>query len=161
MRRFSEAEKQTIWDMREAGAPVKRIARYLGRQPVSFRKFLSGTGGNRPNARERSELRLPLQEREEISRGPAAENSIRAIAVNVARSPSTVCREANANVTVETGVQIYVCDPKSPWQRGRNENTNGLLRQYLPKSSDLSQASQHELDATARSLNTRPRQTLG
>jgi transposase-like protein len=53
VRRFSEAEKQTIWDMREAGVPVKRIARHLGRQPVSLRKFLSGTGGKRPSVRER------------------------------------------------------------------------------------------------------------
>jgi IS30 family transposase len=367
VRRFSEAEKQTIWDMRDAGVPVKRIARHLGRQPVSLRKFLSGTGGKRPSARERSELRLSLQEREEISRDLAAGDSIRAIAANLGRSPSTVCREVNANggpkkyralvadraacqralrpkraklarcrrlrgiverklearwspqqisawlaleypdrpemqvshetiyqslfvqsrgalrkelhlhlrsgramrrpktyvkanhigagklknmvmiserpaevkdravpghwegdlifgkkmtsigtlverhsryvillklpnghgaeavrqamtkriltlpaqlrrsitwdqgkemaehvrFTVETGVQIYFCDPKSPWQRGSNENTNGLLRQYLPKSSDLSQATQRELDAIARSLNTRPRQTLG
>jgi IS30 family transposase len=89
VRSFSEAEKQTTWDMRESGLPVKRIARHLGRQPVSLRKFLSATGGKRPSARERSELRRSLQEREEISRGLAAGDSIRSIAANVGRSPST------------------------------------------------------------------------
>jgi IS30 family transposase len=100
-----------------------------------------------------------------------SEQVARTLAKHVLKLPATLRRSltwdrgtelaAHKDFTVATDVKVYFCDPHSPWQRGSNENTNGLLRQYFPKGSDLSVFSQRQLDDVAHRLNTRPRMTLG
>ena len=107
-----------------------------------------------------------------LQRLPAADSAtvVAALARRVRRLPGALRQSLtwdrgkgmaqHQRFTIATNVQVYFCDPQSPWQRGSNENTNGLLRQYFPKGTDLSRVTQRQLDAVALKLNTRPRQTL-
>jgi transposase, IS30 family len=107
-------------------------------------------------------VRLPSKDTQTVTR---------AIARRVRRLPRGLMKSltwdrggelaAHRTFTIATNVNVYFCDPRSPWQRGSNENTNGLLRQYLPPATNLSGQSQAQLDAIALRLNTRPRMTLG
>jgi transposase, IS30 family len=102
--------------------------------------------------------------------GTDAESVRDAIATTITTLPTELRRSltwdrgkelaAHADITIDTGLDIYFCDPHKPWQRGTNENTNGLLRQYFPKSTDLAAHDAHHLAQVAAALNARPRKTL-
>jgi IS30 family transposase len=125
-------------------------------------------------------LHLPRMEgygtQPRVKNGPAlagygAEAVRDAIATTITTLPEQLCQSLtwdrgkemaqHVELKIDTGVQVYFCDPHSPWQRGTNENTNGLLRQYFPKGTDLSRHSIEELEAVSHALNSRPRKTLG
>jgi IS30 family transposase len=105
-----------------------------------------------------------------LPNGHKAPNLRTALAAAILRLPEHLVRSLtwdrgpemaqHAGFTIDTGVAVYFCDPRSPWQRGTNENTNGLLRQYFPKNTDFRQIPIDELDRVAASLNSRPRQVL-
>ena len=120
--------------------------------------------------------RMPEHGQPRVKNGPAlaghgAEAVRDAIATSISTLPEQLRRSLtwdqgaemaqHARLRVEIGLPIYFCDPHSPWQRGSNENTNGLLRQYFPKGTDLAKHSTNDLDAVAAALNSRPRKTLG
>jgi transposase, IS30 family len=105
-----------------------------------------------------------------LAEGKTAEHLRKALSKKIQTLPAELRRSLtwdqgselaqHARFTVETGVKVFFCDPHSPWQRGSNENTNGLLRQYFPKGEDLNQYSAEDLNRVASELNGRPRQTL-
>ncbi|MGO8765325.1 MAG: IS30 family transposase, partial [Limisphaerales bacterium] len=106
-----------------------------------------------------------------IGRDKTSAHVCQAITAQIQRLPEHLARSLtwdrgkelanHVQFSVDTGVQVYFCDPHSPWQRGSNENTNGLLRQYFPKGTDLALYDQRHLDEVAFALNDRPRRTLG
>lgn len=103
--------------------------------------------------------------------GHGAEAVRNAIATKITALPAQLAKSLtwdqgaemaqHVQLRIETGLAIYFCDPRSPWQRGTNENTNGLLRQYFPKGTDINRYTDRQLDAVAATLNSRPRKTLG
>jgi IS30 family transposase len=107
----------------------------------------------------------------QLPNGRSTEQVVDALAAHVQTLPTQLKRSLtwdrgheladHKRFSIDTGVQVYFCDPKSPWQRGSNENTNGLLRQYFPKGTSIAGFTQEQLDDVAAKLNGRPRQTLG
>ena len=106
-----------------------------------------------------------------LPEGTEAERVCEALAASITTLPAQLRRSLtwdqghelseHRRFSVETGVEVYFCDPRSPWQRGSNENTNGLLRQYFPRGESLAGVGQEGLDEVAARLNGRPRKTLG
>jgi IS30 family transposase len=125
---------------------MREIARHLKRAPSSISREIARCGAIKNSqlivgALSKQVRKLPSQLRASLTWDRGSEMS------------------ARKSFTLATKMQVYFCDPNSPWQRGSNENTNGLLRQYFPKSTDVSQFSQEHLDEVAMRLNQRPRKT--
>ena len=178
---FTAARSAELWERWKKGEGLKSIGRAFGKPSSCIFAHLRPSGGIMPPARRRSRLALTMAEREEISRGIVEGQSVRAIARETQTVVDALIRQArklpdelyrsltwdrgkeladHKRFSMETDIDVYFCDPQSPWQRGSSENTNRLLRQYFPKGLDLAGHSQAELNKVARQLNERPRKTL-
>ena len=124
-----------------------------------------------PRSRPWSSARPATASSSPCPRGPTPSEVCEALKASITTLPAQLRRSLtwdqgkemaeHRRFSVETGVAVYFCDPRSPWQRGSNENTNGLLRQYFPKGKSLAGVTQERLDEVAGKLNGRPRKTLG
>jgi transposase, IS30 family len=156
--RLSLSEREEIRAGIAAGDSLRAIARRIGRAASTVSREVGG---------ERHTRYVMLTE---LGTAARADTVSAKIAERILRLPEHLRRSLtwdqsremarHADFTVATGVQVYFCDPHSPWQRGSNENTNALLRQYFPKGTDLAVHDQADLDRIAAELNRRPRQTL-
>jgi hypothetical protein len=152
--RLSAEQRTDMWRRWKAGESLHEIGRAFGKGHGSIRFLLTQRGGTAPAARRRSPRTL-------------TSTVVAALSRHVRKLPASLRRSLtwdrglemakHKSFTVATNVQVFFCDPQSPWQRGTNENTNGLLRQYFPKKTDLSGYSQADLDKVALRLNQRPR----
>ena len=128
--------------IRAEGIPAVRVTSLITRRPEQRAAKVERGAEAVRDAISRTIVTLPEQLRRSLTWDQGAEMA------------------QHARLKIEAGVRVYFCDPHSPWQRGTNENTNGLLRQYFPKGTDLSMHSANEFAAVAAALNSRPRKTL-
>jgi IS30 family transposase len=153
-------------------APAARIRRertwtYRPRARNAAPDRVIGPGSDRERIRSDRPRRRIIKPAFQLPNGHTADVVADALAAKIVELPEQLRRSItwdqgkemaqHARFSVATGVPVYFCDPRSPWQRGSNENTNGLLRQYFPKRSDLQFHSQADLDAVAAELSGRPR----
>ncbi|MNY23755.1 Integrase core domain protein [compost metagenome] len=167
-----EVERQ-FWKQIATGITSEKAAEAVGvSQPVGTRWFRHRGGMPLFMSKPVSARYLSFAEREEIALLRAQDVGVaNALKKTVTTLPAQLRQSLtwdrgkelsdHARFTIESGVRVFLADPHSPWQRGTKENTNGLLRQYFPKGTDLSRWSEQEIQAVARTLNNRPRKTLG
>jgi transposase InsO family protein len=176
-RGYTAAEKTEMWDRWQRGESLSSIGRAFGKESSSIHFQILPYGGIRPAPRRRSRLALTLVERHTryVMLVKVANKDTQTVISALIKQAKRLPGELKKSLTWDRGkeltdhrqfslatdIDVYFCDPRSPWQRGSNENTNGLLRQYFPKGTDLSVYSQAQLNKVARQLNERPRKTLG
>ena len=171
---YSAAQRAEIWDRWKAGESMSSIGRRFDRESSSVFSVLSPTGGVRPVDRTRASRALTRAHSRYVMLVKVANKDTQSVVTALIKQSRKLPGELYQSLTWDRGkeladhkrlalasdVKVYFCDPRSPWQRGSNENTNRLLRQYLPHGTDLSLHSQAQLNAIARQLNERPRKTL-